>query len=276
MIKMLKNPENKIFLIELLDQSFRSKNTKRVADQLEYIFNKYEKTEFFSDFEQILIWLFREVGVYVNSISIPMFIKYLRNDISSIVIKGEDSLLSKHMKNRKKEGTRVNINVIGEIVLSEEEANERVTKYIKLLENNDIDYLSIKISNLFSQIIPNAHKNNVANISKQLEKIYSAAMKNTYKDKNLKENYKFVNLDMEEYRDIQITIDTFKTVLNKKKYKKLKAGIVIQTYLPDAMIYIKDLYEWSKERVESGGAPIKIRIVKGANQEMEMTEASIR
>ena len=136
MTKMLKNPINKIFLIELLDQSFRSKNGDRVADQLEHIFAKYKSTNFFSQFEQILIWFFRDVGVYVSSISIPLFIKYLRNDISSIVIKGEDPILAKHMKARRGEGTRVNINVIGEIVLSEKEAQERVDKYIKLLKMN--------------------------------------------------------------------------------------------------------------------------------------------
>lgn len=276
MLKMLKNPVNKIFLIELLDQSFRSHNETRVADQLEHIFDKYKSTDFFSQFEQILIWLFRDVGIYVSSISIPIFVQYLRNDISSIVIKGEDPVLSKHMQKRKKEGTRVNINVIGEIVLSKEEADQRVAKYIKLLQNPDVDYLSIKISNLFSQIIPHAHDNNVKHISAQLEKVYSAAMQNKYLDENSIENYKFVNLDMEDYRDIETTMDSFKNVLEKDKYKNLQAGIVIQTYLPDAMIYIKDLYKWAKVRVDNGGAPIKIRIVKGANQEMELTEASLR
>ena len=46
MLKMLKNPVNKIFLIELLDQSFRSKDADRVADQLEHIFAKYKSTDF--------------------------------------------------------------------------------------------------------------------------------------------------------------------------------------------------------------------------------------
>jgi len=276
MLKMLRNPLNKIFLIELLDQSFRSSDPDRVADQLEHIFEKYQSTDFFSQFEQILIWLFRDVGVYVSSISIPLFIKYLRQDISSIVIQGEDPVLSKHMAARKKEGTRVNINVIGEIVLSEQEANKRAKKYVKLLENPDIDYLSIKISNLFSQIIPHAHEHNVEKLSVQIEKVYSAALENCYIDAKGVEQYKFVNLDMEEYRDIETTIDVFKKVLSYEKYQKLPAGIVIQTYLPDAMINIQNLYEWAKQRVENGGAAIKIRIVKGANQEMELTEASLR
>ncbi|QSZ42707.1 aldehyde dehydrogenase family protein [Sulfurimonas aquatica] len=276
MLKMLNNPMNKIFLIELLDQSFRSHNENRVSDQLEHIFSKYENTDFFSQFEKILIWLFREVGIYVNSISIPLFIQYLRRDISSIVIPGEENLLSKHLKERKSQGTRVNINVIGEIVLSEQEANERTSKYIHMLENPNIDYLSIKISNLFSQIIPHAHEHSVQKISIQLEKIYAAAIKNSYTNAEGIQNSKFVNLDMEEYKDIEITISAFKNVLSQEQFKNLHAGIVIQTYLPDAMIYIRDLYEWAKQRVDSGGAPIKIRIVKGANQEMELTEASLR
>ena len=76
MQKMLKDPENKIFLIELLDQSFRAKDTSRVADQLEFIFSKYENTSFFSNFEKTLIWAFRNLGIYVSSISVPLFISY--------------------------------------------------------------------------------------------------------------------------------------------------------------------------------------------------------
>ncbi|WP_428739940.1 proline dehydrogenase family protein [Sulfurimonas sp.] len=267
MLKMLKNPINKVFLIELLDQSFRSNDPKRVADQLEYIFEKYGTTDFFSEFEQVLIWLFRDVGIYISSISIPLFVKYLRNDISSIVIQGEDEVLAKHLQRRKKEGTRVNVNVIGEIVLSEAEAQKREEKYIKILQNPDIDYLSIKISNLFSQFIPHAHEYNVEKLSARLEKIYQTAVDN---------GNKFVNLDMEEYKDIETTIDLFKKLLSTEKFHNLYAGIVIQNYLPESLEYIKDLAAFAKLRVDNGGAPIKIRIVKGANQEMEMTEASLR
>ncbi|MFT7860945.1 MAG: bifunctional proline dehydrogenase/L-glutamate gamma-semialdehyde dehydrogenase [Sulfurimonas sp.] len=267
MLKMLKNPVNKVFLIELLDQSFRSHDPDRVANQLEYIFEKYGTTDFFSEFEKILIWLFRDVGIYVSSISVPLFVKYLRDDISSIVIQGEDKVLAEHIHKRKNENTRVNINVIGEIVLSEAEAERRKEKYIKILNNPDIDYLSIKISNLFSQFIPHAHRYNVDQLSSRLEQIYTAAMEN---------GDKFVNLDMEEYRDIETTMDLFKEVLSQEKFHKLYAGIVIQNYLPESLEYIKDLAQWAKKRVENGGSPIKIRIVKGANQEMELTEASLR
>jgi len=195
MQSMLKDPLNKVFLIELLDQSFRSNNPKRVADQLEYIFAKYENTSFFSSFEKLLIWAFRNLGIYVSSISIPLFISYLRGDISSIVIKGEENALIKHIEKRKEEGTRVNLNIIGETVLGEKEAKERQTKYIDALKKPYINYLSIKISTLFSQITPISYDWTVDELVKKLVPIYEAAIENTFENEKGVQEYKFVNLD---------------------------------------------------------------------------------
>lgn len=267
MKRMLKDPKNKIFLIELLDQSFRSLDNNRIADQLEYTFNKYNNITFFTEFEQLLVWLFRNAGIYLPFISVPLFIQYLRNDIKDIVIKGEDRALNSHLQKRINEDTRVNINIIGEAVLGEREAKERVEKYMKVLQNPNIDYVSIKISTIFSQINPIAYDWSVEQISLKLEKIYQAAMQN---------EFKFINLDMEEYRDINLTVDVFIKTLSQDEFKNLHAGIVLQTYIPEALIHMKKLYAWAKERVDNGGAPIKVRLVKGANQEMEQTEASLR
>ena len=81
---------------------------------------------------------------------------------------------------------------------------------------------------------------------------------------------------MEEYKDVSLTIDVLKNTLSLERFKNLYAGIVLQTYLPDTLELAKDLVYWAKSRVENGGAPVKVRLVKGANQEMELTEASLR
>ncbi len=276
MIKMLENPKNKLFLIELLDQSFRPNNTKRAADQLAFLFRKYENIKFFTQFEKILIWFFRHIGIYVTSVSVPLFIQYLRDDVSSIVIKGEEDFLTQHIKKRKEENTRVNINIIGEAVLGENEAKDRVEKYIKTLQNPNIDYISIKISTIFSQIVPLAHNWSVERISQRIALIYDAAIKNKFINSHGELENKFVNLDMEEYKDLSLTIDSFMKTLSEERFKNLHAGIVLQTYMPDALSNAQKLASWAKERVINGGAPIKIRVVKGANQEMELTEASLR
>jgi len=52
-------------------------------------------------------------------------------------------------------------------------------------------------------------------------------------------------------------------------------GIALQAYLPDSYDMQKELTAWAGKRVASGGSPIRIRIVKGANMEMEQLEAAI-
>jgi len=64
-------------------------------------------------------------------------------------------------------------------------------------------------------------------------------------------------------------------VLDRSEFLKLGAGIVLQAYLPDSWTAQQALVEWSRRRVGRGGAPIKIRIVKGANLAMETVEAQL-
>ena len=80
---------------------------------------------------------------------------------------------------------------------------------------------------------------------------------------------------MEEYRDLEVTIDVFKKLLDEEMFENLYAGIVLQAYLPDSHLAFKDLIVWAKRRYEKTGARIKVRIVKGANLAMERTESEI-
>ena len=49
----------------------------------------------------------------------------------------------------------------------------------------------------------------------------------------------------------------------------------MQAYLPDALGAMIRLQEWSAARRARGGAPIKVRVVKGANLPMERVDASL-
>ena len=79
---------------------------------------------------------------------------------------------------------------------------------------------------------------------------------------------KFVYLDMEEYRDMDLTAEAFMRTLERPGLEKAAAGIVLQAYIPDSFAYQKRLCHWARGRVAAGGAPITLRIVKGANLEI--------
>ena len=79
---------------------------------------------------------------------------------------------------------------------------------------------------------------------------------------------------MEEYRDLDLTVTAFRQVLDEPEFLALRAGIVLQAYLPDSHRVQRALTEWAIARRRRGGAPIKLRIVKGANLAMERIEAA--
>lgn len=274
MNKMLDHPKDKALLIELMDQCFRCDSNARVADQICFLLEKHGMAHFFTTKDKTLLWLFTNFGKFLPNLSVPMFVNQIREDTKTVVIKGEEEPFNKHLVMRKKEGTRVNINLIGEVVLGEVEAEERMEKYLKALSNPNIDYISIKISTIYSQINALNFEHTVQVLVEKLSKIYAQAQKYPYIAPDGTKSNKFINLDMEEYRDLAITVEVFKRTLEKPEFQDFYAGIVFQAYLPDSFNWQKDLCEWAKQRVANGGSPIKFRLVKGANMEMEETEAS--
>ena len=134
MNKMLEQPKDKALLIELMDQCFRAKSNARIADQICFLLEKHGMAHFFTTKDKTLLYLFQNIGKYLPSISVPLFVNQIREDTNTVVIKGEEEIFNAHLKKRKEEGTRVNINLIGEVVLGEQEALERMEKYIKALE----------------------------------------------------------------------------------------------------------------------------------------------
>ena len=47
MKRLLLNPVDKVIMAQMIDQSFRSADPYRVADQIDYLFSKYSVPDFF-------------------------------------------------------------------------------------------------------------------------------------------------------------------------------------------------------------------------------------
>ncbi|MBT6121103.1 bifunctional proline dehydrogenase/L-glutamate gamma-semialdehyde dehydrogenase, partial [bacterium] len=259
--RLLNDPPGKFFLVALLDQSFRSKSAKRTLKQIKYVVNRYGIPIFFSSIERFFFRLFLIFGPLVPSLAVPIFQYKLKMDTRHLIVPLETAKLSKHIQSRYKQGFMVNINIIGEEVLGETDAQNRLNDYLKTLDLPMVNYLSVKVSAIFSSLHPLSEDSSVKILSERLSKLYRKCM--TF------DPPKFINLDMEAYKDLHVTINTFKHTLDKEEFKKHTAGIVLQTYLPDTLPILEDLLEWAKKRVKNGGAPIKVRLVKGANLQME-------
>jgi len=276
MMRLLTHPLDKVILTKMIDQSFRSQNPGRVADQINSLLRKYGVPDFFSSVDKLLVQMFLGLGRYIPSISVPKVIEKLRHDSSRAIIPGEPDVLYAHLSKRKKQGVRMNINHLGEALLGETEALQRLDSYVNDLKDPEIECISVKISTIYSQIDPLAFEHTVRILKERLSRLYAAARDNFYVRSEGKMVPKLVTLDMEEYRDLEITVAAFQQTLEQDAFKDYTAGIALQAYLPDSLAVQKKLTTWAKERTANGGAPIRIRIVKGANMEMEKVESEIR
>ena len=182
-----------------------------------------------------------------------------------LILAAEPKKLKGHSQVRKSEGINLNINVLGEAVLGDREASERLSRVLEMMRRENVNYVSVKLSAVVSQITPIDYDGSLQRMCERLRVIYREA----------KASNVFVNLDMEEFRDLRLTVDVFKKVLSEPEFTSLKAGIVLQAYLPDSHGAFDELLDWSKQRYAEHGSSIKIRLVKGANLAMEHAEAQM-
>lgn len=198
---------------------------------------------------------------------IPIARYVLRIFVSHLVVDASPDKLTKTLAQLRANGARLNVNLLGEAVLGHEEADKRLQKTIDVLAREDVDYVSVKVSSTIAPHSKWAFDHNVDAVVERLLPLYRVAAKASTK--------KFINLDMEEYHDLELTMTVFKRILDRDEFMRLEAGIVLQAYLPDALNAMMQLQEWAAARVKRGGAPIKVRVVKGANLPMERVDAEL-
>lgn len=157
-----------------------------------------------------------------------------------------------------KEGASYTLDVLGEAVISESEADKYMQKYISLIEQlSSPDYprinLSVKLSALSSQSDPEAIKNRLRKILRVVKKMAVP-----------------VTVDAEQYQYRDMTINIFMGILDEEEFKDFEdAGIAMHSYFLDSEQKIREVIDWAKGRA----TPILVRLVKGAYWDSEITTA---
>ena len=273
--QLIQNPSDKATLTSITDQAFRSTSPRRSMDQLIHILDVQGIPRFFSRIDRTLLQGLRSFGGYLPGVATPLVREKMHRETANVILPADDSHLSQHLHERQASGLRMNVNLLGEMVLGEGEAVRRLDKYIHLLRLKEVEVLSVKISNLFSQIISIAREECVPILCDRLELLLREATREQFTRNDGSQVSKMVYLDMEEYRDMEITSNVFMRTLDRPGLESARAGIALQAYLPDAHTVQQNLTNWAIRRTQTGGHPITIRIVKGANMEMERVEASL-
>ena len=273
--RMMADPAGKELTIALVDQAFRSHHPDRIADQLRHLLHVYGAPHYMDWWERVALVLGSAMSHYLPNLVVPPVIARLRQETRAVILPGEEGDLRRYLQQRRQDGMRLNLNQLGEAILGEGEAQRRMQAYFDLLARADVEYISVKVSSVFSQLNLVAFDATKAYVKERLRALYRQAMAHHYVHPNGRVTPKFVNLDMEAYTDLHLTVAAFTEVLDEPEFLTLSAGIVLQAYLPDAFSIQQDLTTWAMARCAHGGVPIKIRLVKGANLAMEQVEAAL-
>ncbi|MCW2840131.1 MAG: 1-pyrroline-5-carboxylate dehydrogenase [Aeromicrobium sp.] len=262
---LLKDPRGLPFTVGFIDGVIRPEDASVAARNF---------AELAKDIPAFLPWHLRTgvrigaaVGLVVPGLVIPVVRRALRSLVGHLIVDARDRRLGRAIAKIKQRGVRLNLNLLGEAVLGEREAARRLDGTHELLARPDVDYVSIKVSSTVAPHSVWAFDEAVADVVERLTPLFERAA--------AAPTPTFINLDMEEYRDLDLTIAVFTTILDKPHLRGLEAGIVLQAYLPDAVDAMMRLQTWAAARRAAGGAGIKVRVVKGANLPMERVEASL-
>ncbi|MDR2252799.1 MAG: bifunctional proline dehydrogenase/L-glutamate gamma-semialdehyde dehydrogenase [Bifidobacteriaceae bacterium] len=253
------------FTMAFVDRVARPEDNQVAAHELRKLATSGNVPSFITLPDKVLTAVGGRAAPLLPGVAMPLARARLRQMVGHLVVDAADGPLSRHIAKAKANGYRLNLNLLGEAVLGEKEAAQRLTRTIGLVKRPDVDYISIKISSLASQLVTWDRAGSVARVLEHLRPLLAAAQ----------ESGTFVNLDMEEYRDLDLTVDAFEQVLLEPEFLSLEAGIVIQCYLPEALGAMQELSSFAKRRAARGGAPIKVRLVKGANLSMERVECQL-
>lgn len=258
---VLKDPDGLPFTIGFVDGVMRPESLAAAASNLSRVAPLVPK---------FLPWYLRgavrvggSVAPVLPSPVVPIARRVLREMVGHLVVDARPEKLGPAIQTLRERGARLNLNLLGEAVLGEKEALHRLDGIHELVRRPDVDYVSVKVSAIASHISMWAFDEVVDKVVERLLPLYLTAAGDRT----------FINLDMEEYRDLDLTIAVFTRILADPRLRDLEAGIVLQAYLPDALGALDRLTAWSQARVDAGGARIKVRLVKGANLAMERVDA---
>lgn len=262
---VLKDPNGLDFTVGFVDGVVRPEDLQVAARNLAALAPKVPA--FLPWYMRSAVRLGGTMAPVLPQVVIPVARRVLREMVGHLIVDATDAKLGPAIAKIRKDGIKLNVNLLGEAVLGEHEASRRLEGTHTLLSRPDVDYVSIKVSSTVAPHSAWAFDEAVEHVVEKLTPLFARAASFS--------KAKFINLDMEEYKDLDMTIAVFTRILDKPEFKNLEAGIVLQAYLPDALSAMIRLQDWAAARRADGGAAIKVRVVKGANLPMEQVEASL-
>ncbi len=266
--RLTHDPLGQGFTTQLTDRAYRAEDPTKTALQVRRLTQRFGVPQYLSPAQRAQLWLGARAATLLPRVITRAVHAQIRAETTSVLWPSHADSLTSRLHARHAEHTRVNLNKLGEALLGEQDAESRVAKYIELVSRPDVDTISVKVSSIASQLSPLAFEHSVSVLSERLARIYTASLAHAENKRPV------VMLDMEAYRHVELTLAAMREALSTPALRGVRAGVVLQAYLPEASTLLGELMDWAEARSERGALPIRLRLVKGANLAAERVESA--
>ena len=273
---LLRDPVGQAFVSALTDRAHRSTSGTRLVDEVSALVALLGVPRSLPTWDRLQLRALQAFGTTVPELTARAVRQRIYQDAAPYLAPAEPEALGAFLGERALQGLRVNVNHLGEEVLGDADAERYLQNYLGLLARPEVDTISVKLSSIDARVDPVAWQASLGRLEHKLAQVYRAALAHAVTRADGASEPKLVYLDMEAYRDLELTVELFLRVLSLPEFFGLTAGIVLQAYVPDSHAHQERILTWARERVKRGGAPIRMRLVKGANLMLERIEASMK
>src|SRR5471032_1205780 len=222
-----------------------------------------------------------KVGLAASSFAPALIAGPVKANVVSMAaqfVAGETAAdLVQQLRKNAKLGLATTIDLLGETVVSQEEADVFLQRNLDVLNVvgaalakepapafSDLGpngllprlNLSVKISALTPDVHPADPENSIAALKERLRPILRRAT----------EVGALINFDMESYKLKDLTLQLFKSIFEEPEFRTQPAiGIAMQAYLRDCEKDLHELVAWARQNQR----PLSVRLVKGAYWDYE-------
>ncbi|MCC5947824.1 MAG: proline dehydrogenase family protein [Nitriliruptoraceae bacterium] len=264
---LIADEEGLTFATRFLDRVARAEEDTVAARQLAALVPAGATPGFLGPIDRLMLRAGALVAPILPTPVIAAARARLEQLVGHLVVDSDPDRMVKQLAKASEPGLTRNLNMLGEAVLGEEEAARRRDQTVALLGRPGVDYVSIKVSSVVSQIEVWDHHGSTQRVLEHLRPIADAALSH--------DPVAFLNLDVEEYDDLDLTVEVFLAMLADARYDRLPLGLALQAYLPDSVDIMDRLLDAADQRDARGGTYARIRLVKGANLSMEQVDAEL-
>ena len=102
----------------------------------------------------------------------PLVVWRIRRETRGIVLPAEDPGFARHLRERGADAVRINVNPLGESILSDAEADQRMRQIEQCIDRADVDYVSVKVSAIVANLDVLAFEHSAERIADRLRRLY--------------------------------------------------------------------------------------------------------